>query len=74
MPERKTSACSDKCRAAKSRRRRVPLPAAEARAIRESLNAALEVVWEAKATLERRQNAWTLKRPPVRRGRVSNGR
>ncbi len=53
MTGRKTSACSDKCRAAKSRRRRVPLPVTEAKAIRDSLTAALEAVWEAKAVLER---------------------
>jgi len=71
MTGRKTSACSDRCRARKSRRARVPLPVSEANAIRESLMAALEAVWEAKATLERRQNAWTLKRPTVLRGRTS---
>jgi predicted nucleic acid-binding Zn ribbon protein len=53
MTGRKTSACSDKCRAAKSRRRRVPLPVAEARAIRASLTTALEAVCKAKATLEK---------------------
>lgn len=51
---RKTSACSDRCRAAKSRRRRVPLPVAEA--IRASLSAALEAVYEAKTALERYGN------------------
>ena len=53
MTGRKTSACSDRCRAAKSRCRRILLPVAEAKAIRESLATALEVVWEAKNTLER---------------------
>ncbi len=53
MTGRQTSACSDKCRAAKSRQRRIPLPVAEAKAIRESLTTALEAVWEAKATLEK---------------------
>ncbi len=53
MTGRKTSACSDKCRAAKSRRRRVPLPVAEAKAIRARLTAALEAVWDAKNTLDR---------------------
>jgi len=53
MTGRRTSACSDRCRAAKSRRQRVPLPVAEAKMIRESLTTALEAVWEAKATLER---------------------
>ena len=50
---RKTSACSEKCRARKSRLARIPLPVAEAKAIRASLTAALEAVWEAKATLEK---------------------
>ena len=53
MTGRKTSACSDRCRAAKSRRQRVPLPVAEAKMIRESLTTALEAVWEAKAMLEK---------------------
>ena len=53
MTGRQTSACSDKCRATKSRRKRVPLPVADWRAIRASLTAALEAVWEAKATLEK---------------------
>lgn len=53
MSGRKTSACSDKCRAAKSRRRRVPLPVAEAQAIQTSLRAALEAVYDAKAIVER---------------------
>jgi|OpeIllAssembly_1097287.scaffolds.fasta_scaffold2229890_2 predicted nucleic acid-binding Zn ribbon protein len=39
-----TSACSGKCRAILSRRRRVPLPMAEAKAIRASLTAALEAL------------------------------
>jgi len=58
MPGRKTSADSDKRRAAKSRRARVSLPVDEVKAIRECLAAALEAVWEAKPTLERRQSAW----------------
>jgi predicted nucleic acid-binding Zn ribbon protein len=63
MPGRKTSACSDRCRAAKSRRRRrVPLRVTEVREIRDSLTAALEAVWEALAILERRQNVWILDR------------
>jgi predicted nucleic acid-binding Zn ribbon protein len=53
MTGRKTSACSDKCRAAKSRRRRVALPVAEAQAIRASLTTALEAVWEARSALGR---------------------
>jgi len=50
---RQTSACSDKCRAVKSHGQRVPLPVAEARAIRADLTRALEAVWGAKATLEK---------------------
>jgi hypothetical protein len=53
MTGRKTSACSDRCRAAKSRRKRVPLPVDKYRDIRASLTAALEAVWEARAALER---------------------
>jgi hypothetical protein len=53
MTKPQTSACSDRCRATKSRRKRVPLPVTEWREIRASLTAALEAVWEAKATLER---------------------
>ena len=56
MLGRKTSACSDRCRAAKSRGRRVPLPIAEAKAIRASLATALEAVSDAKTTLERYGN------------------
>ena len=41
-----------KCRAVKSRRERVPLPRASARAIRASLLDALEAVYEVKAVLE----------------------
>jgi hypothetical protein len=50
---RQRSACSPKHRAALCRRKRVPLPVAEYQDIRASLTAALEAVWEAKATLER---------------------
>jgi hypothetical protein len=53
MPGRRTSACSDRCRAAKSRRRRVALPVGTCRDIRASLTAILETAWEIKATLER---------------------
>lgn len=53
MTGRKTSACSDKRRAAKSRQGRIPLPVAEAEAIRARLTAALEAAWEVKTTLER---------------------
>ncbi len=45
--------CFDKCRAAKSRQRRVTLPVAEERAIRAAFARALEILWEAKATLEK---------------------
>ena len=50
---RKTTACSNKCRALKRRRARVPLPVAEAREIRASLTTILETAWEIQATLER---------------------
>ena len=53
MRERHASACSDRCRAAKRRRRRVPVPATEAKAIREGLTTILETAWEIKATLEK---------------------
>ncbi len=53
MTGRKTSACSDKCRAAKSRRRRLPLPVAEAREIKASLTMILDTAWQIKATLDR---------------------
>ncbi len=53
-PKRPTKKyCSTKCRCAAWEQRRVSMPAAEARAIRASLNAALETIYEAKATLER---------------------
>lgn len=45
--------CSPRCRAAKSRRARVPLPVAEAREIKVSLTTILEAAWQIKATLER---------------------
>ena len=50
---RQRSACSPKHRAALSRRKRIPLPVAEAREIRASLTMILEAAYEAKATLER---------------------
>ena len=53
---RQRSACSDKCRAAKSRMRRVPLPVAEAREIRATLTIILEMAYEAKVTLEKYGN------------------
>ena len=43
MTGRKTSACSDKCRAALSRRRRVEAQAARDRRVREFLEAAIRV-------------------------------
>ena len=46
MTGRRTSACSDKCRATKSRRQRVPIPVDKYRDILASLTAA-------KATLEK---------------------
>jgi len=55
MTGRRTCACSDKCRAAKSRRRRVALPVDEAKMMQESLTAALESLCQVKTTLERRQ-------------------
>jgi predicted nucleic acid-binding Zn ribbon protein len=48
---RQISACSDRCRVAKSRRQRVPLPVAQT--IRASLTIALDAVCEAKRTLEK---------------------
>jgi hypothetical protein len=53
MVGRKTSACSDKCRVAKSRRARVPLPVAEARENRAKLIMILATAYKAKALLER---------------------
>ena len=53
MPGRKTSACSDRCRAAKSRLARLPLPVAEAKEIKAELTAILEIAWDIQATLER---------------------
>ncbi len=45
--------CSARCRAAKSRRRRLPLPVAAAREIKASLTMILDTAWQIKATLER---------------------
>jgi hypothetical protein len=53
LTSRKTSACSDRCRAAKSRQRRIPLRGAETNAIRTSRITALEAVAEVKTTLEK---------------------
>ena len=53
---RQRNACSDKCRAAKSRMGRVPLPVAEARELRAKLTMILEMAYEAKATLEKYGN------------------
>ncbi len=50
---RKTSACSDRCRAAKSRRARIPVKAAELREMRALLQTGLESLWEAKVRLEK---------------------
>ncbi len=47
------SACSDRCRAAKSRQGRVPLPVAEVQEMRARLTAVQEALYEVKATLER---------------------
>jgi hypothetical protein len=53
-PKRPTGKyCSTRCRCAAWQRRRVAMPAAEARAIRARLTTALEAVWDAKTTLER---------------------
>jgi hypothetical protein len=53
MTARRTSACSDRCRAAKSRRKRIPLPVDEYRGIRARLTAALEAVWQVKTSFGR---------------------
>jgi predicted nucleic acid-binding Zn ribbon protein len=53
MPGRRTSACSDRCRAAESRRRVIPLPVAEATALRASLTRALPAVEGSKAAMAR---------------------
>jgi len=53
MSGRKTSACSDRCRARKSRLARVPLPVTEAREIKASLTMILDTAWQIRATLER---------------------
>ncbi len=45
--------CSARCRAAKSRRARVPIPVAEAQEMRARLTTILETAWEIKAALER---------------------
>ncbi len=50
---RQTSACSDKHRAAKSRRARVPIPAQDLRGLRDGLVAMLDTLWEIKVTLEK---------------------
>lgn len=53
MPGRKTSVCSDRCRAAKSRLARLPLPMTETRNMNAQLTTILETAREIKATLER---------------------
>ncbi len=50
---RQTTACSDKHRAAKSRRARVPIPAQDLRGLRDGLVSMLDSLWEVKATLEK---------------------
>lgn len=47
------SACSDRCRAAKSRRARIPVKAEELRNLRALVTTTLESLWEAKAKLDR---------------------
>ncbi len=49
--------CSAKCRAAKSRRKRVHIPMADAKEIRASLTDALEAVWGARTMLDRHLGA-----------------
>jgi len=53
VPRRTAAACADRCRAAWSRRLRVPLPMAEAREIKASLTMILETAWAIKAALAR---------------------
>ncbi|MFI5341960.1 MAG: hypothetical protein ACHQ7N_19250 [Candidatus Methylomirabilales bacterium] len=53
MRGRQTSACSDRCRAALSRRRRIPVKAEEIRDLRALVKTTLESLWEAKAKLDR---------------------
>ncbi len=50
---RQTSACSDKHRAALSRRKRIPVKAEELRHLRALVTTTLESLWEAKAALHR---------------------
>jgi len=50
---RQTSACSDRCRAAKSRRARIPVKAEELQAIQSLVKTTLESLWEVKANLDR---------------------
>jgi predicted nucleic acid-binding Zn ribbon protein len=45
MTERKTSACSDRCRARKSRLARLALPVSEAREIKALLMTILDSAW-----------------------------
>ncbi len=49
---RQKSACSGRCRAAKSRRARIPVKAEDARLLREALITLLDIAWELKVTLE----------------------
>ncbi len=50
---RQTSACSDKHRAAISRRKRIPIPTQDLRGLRDGLVAILDTLWEMKITLEK---------------------
>jgi len=45
--------CSGKCRAALSRRRRIPIARQDLQEIRRALVSSLEAAWEAKAELDR---------------------
>jgi predicted nucleic acid-binding Zn ribbon protein len=45
--------CSGKCRAIKSRRKRILIERKDLQEIRRALVSSLEAVWEAKATLDR---------------------
>jgi hypothetical protein len=53
MTGRKTSACSDRCRAVLSRRRRIPVPREQFLAIGWMLQALLEESYRAKMAVEK---------------------
>ena len=55
MAGRRTSACSDKCRAAKSRRRRLQIPAEDFEAIRARLMTVLEALGKLSQPAPRRR-------------------